>query len=126
MSLAFRKLESHRSWLNQTAENSARTTRSALLFETNGHGELVTPELEFGITFLERPLVTSGVELKEGWLIEGSFPNTDVGVFKWGRTPRGYYVSVRLFIVVESPGAVGYPLLHHVVLEGMAFKTLAE
>lgn len=109
----------------------AAPTTVVFTFETVGAGSIMTPELEFGISYEGAPFFSSGVALASGELVSGDYPFVTVGVAEWitkeiddedflikGIKPS--HIGAILWINVSSRGT--YKLNHNFAFEGTAFK----
>jgi hypothetical protein len=116
------QLESRRAYVNSLAENTTRTARLALSYDSSGSGELIGKHpVSFQLTFTEQPTISTGVALRSGKIVPGKAPNVCAGVWHWQRDPKGMYIGAWLFFVVDS-GGQGYALRHSVTFEGVAIK----
>lgn len=89
--------EARRASLQRNAENKARMAFASGTFEVEGNGlaEFEDP-IEFGLAFLERPFVSTGVNMD--WEIldleEGTLPPHVTGyVFDWEVNEHGFYTA---------------------------------
>jgi len=109
----------------------ASPTNVVFAFETNGAGSIMTPELEFGISYEGAPFFSSGVALVSGELTSGDYPFVTVGVAEWITKDVGdedfiikgikpSHTGAILWINVSSRGT--YKLRHSFVFQGTAFK----
>jgi hypothetical protein len=132
MSDFFVESERRRQKVDQTKENSARLARCAVTYTTVGYGVVVLPQsLDFDVTFLTEPGVTTGVALASGERLRmDEIPRVCAGVYSWTTSPKGFYVGAHLWFVVEQAGVGmllpgrGYTLHHHLVFDGIAIKDL--
>lgn len=132
MSLVMGAVQERRAYLDATAENATRLARVAVTFLSTGYGETeLTHPIDFGVTFIDEPTVTTGVVMEPGQrLVAGNFPNCSAGVSKWqtlqrnsSNAPNLYWTGAYLYLVVDS-NSQGYNLRHHFVFEGTAIKLL--
>lgn len=122
MSLLYNQVEQRRALLDATAENATRRADVTVSFESSGYGEVALPQsVSFGITFLYRPEVATGVSLASGSLVNGKFPNVSAGVYRWERLSNGFYVGAYLYFVVDS-NMQGYNLIHDITFATDAIK----
>lgn len=120
----FANLERRRVELGRTAENSARSARLLLVYRTKGNGELrIDSPLDFGLWYVEQPVITTGVSLKSGRLHATQYPNACAGVWRWTKNAKGLYTGAKLFFVVDSGGR-DYDLEFSLVFEATAIKMM--
>lgn len=130
----FQALEQRRGQLDAIRENTARLATAQMTFATHGWGEFKLPEVAyFGVTFIERPLVSYGVSVDGDALVPTRFPRVTAGVYKWLQDVKGFYTGAWVFFVVDTqslfiPTTVttdpGYDLIHDFQFTGIAAKIL--
>jgi len=130
----FQALEQRRGQLDAIRENSARLATAQLSFTTHGWGEFKLPEVAyFGVTFIERPLLASGVSIDGDALIPTRFPRVTAGVYRWLQDVKGFYIGAWVFFVVDTQSSFittsvtsdpGYDLVHDLQFTGIAAKIL--
>lgn len=85
--------------------------REVLVWQTQGTGYVVTPEIKFRTVFDGEPFFSYGVELQEGeTLAEGDFPFVSAGVAQWGIIRSNvtdderpvFYTSAVIWIAVDA------------------------
>jgi hypothetical protein len=123
-------------WTGQTAENSSRLAFAWGTFTSTGWGELAYPEpVDFGLTFVEEPIVAYGFALVGGdKLVDNRFPRAQGGVYEWRIDGRGFYIGAHVFACVETVSALitapygdpdpNYELKHHFTFSGIALKDI--
>jgi hypothetical protein len=126
------------------AANGAKVGRSLHWLLSRGAGEMhfIQP-IPFQLTFVNKPLFTSGVALATGQLTSGAYPVVSTGVFKWQGDSRGFYIGAWIWIAVgfadtqlgtSSTDAVDataraaalnkLELEHHLSFEGLALRDI--
>lgn len=118
-------LEAHRGRLEQVRENSARQAQSFATLTTHGSGETQhATVVPFDCTFIEEPFVAYGFSLDGDTLVDGFFPTSSGGVWKWQQDRRGFYLGAWVFFVVN--GSSTYDLQHSFTFSGIAIKDLPD
>lgn len=125
-------MERHRARIEQTRENSTRLAQAYATFDSSGTGEYRAPQvIEFGCTFLDRPVVTYGFSLDGDELVANRFPRCTGGVYRWVRDKDGRYVGAYALVVVDGGDTSitvaqdpPYNLTHDFVFTGIAMKNL--
>lgn len=119
-------------------ENRARLAHAWARFETEGVGSAqFEDEIEFGLTFLDRPYVSTGASVDLDALaetlaldeedLEIPLPTVSAYVVEWSRDERGFYTGCWCAAVVTLPGATlpeGGQLIieHNFTFSGVALK----
>lgn len=120
-----RTLDGARGREEQTRENSARHATSYARVTTHGVGEVLHERVvSFDCTFVEEPRVAYGFSIDGDTLIDGLFPSSSGGVWKWQQDHRDYYLGAYVYFVI-----VGDPecdLAHDFTFTGIAIKDLPE
>lgn len=128
------------------AENAARRATSFVTFETTGVGSIIIAQaLRFDTTFLEKPSLSTGVELlrlPDRTIYE--LPHVTTGVMRWLMDEREYYIGAYVWarvwcdpVLNEATGDVKDPervrveapkpkVRHHLVFAGEAYKKLPD
>lgn len=121
-----RTLAGDRGRVEQTRENSARHAICYTQVATLGMGEvLVETVLPFDCTFVEQPRVAYGFSLDGDLLVDGNFPSSSGGVWKWQQDHREYYLGAYVYFVI-SGGDGNLDLIHDFTFTGIAIKDLPE
>lgn len=107
----------------QTRENSARHAWSYAELSTHGVGEVQhATVVPFDCTFIQRPRVNYGWSIDGDTLVDGLFPTSSGGVWKWQTDSRGFYLGAYVCFVIT--GDPGYDLFHDFTFSGIAIKDL--
>ena len=127
-------LERHRARIEQTRENSTRLAQAYATFDSTGSGEFQAPEMiDFGCTFVDRPVVGYGFSLDGDTLVPDRYPRSSGAVYKWQRDTGGRYIGAYAMVVVDAGAGGGfgvaaaeptYELTHDFVFTGIAMKNL--
>lgn len=116
--LVFDDLETRRAEIERHRENSARLAKTYARFRTTGQGTIqIDRRVDFGLTFIEKPYLTTGCEVNldeysELLNIDDSdpvppLPMSTVYVTDWDQDDRGYYTGCWVAIsVYPSPLAI--------------------
>ena len=119
-------------FVSQHRENSARQAFAWGQFDSTGWGQLAYPDvLNFGLTFIDEPIVSYGFSVEEDEALD-RLPLSTGGVFKWRRDGRGYYTGAHVYVVVdqfvqpsETPDYSQLPtLIHSFLFTGIAIKDI--
>lgn len=117
-------LEQHRGRIEQTRENTARQAWAYGTVTTNGSGSSqLTTVLPFNVTFIERPMVSTGYSTTADLAVD-DFPLVTAGVWRWWQDSRGFYLGAYVFFYIES--GVSYGLIHDFTFSGVALKDLPD
>lgn len=133
-----------RSARQRHAENSAREASSSFTFDTEGVGSIIVANpIRFDATFLEKPRVSTGVEiikLPNRTIYE--MPHVTTGVMRWLLDEKKYYIGAYVWarvwcdpVLDELTGNVldqeavdqnpPKPVVrHHMTVNGVAYKKL--
>lgn len=109
-------------------ENSARLARSFGTYQLTGSGEYVLDRhFEFGLTFLEEPIFTSGSALDSSSpdLQIDNIPRVYALTFDWVQDDNDFYTGAYVAFAVDLPDTFndpGYVINVHMTWEGVAFK----
>ena len=132
-------LDRRRERANQTSENSARLAQAYATFTTDGQGTIqYEHEVEFGLTFIEEPVVSYGAfcDVDDLAELQGVEDTDDVRlpllsgyVVNWNVDDRGFYVGCWVGVRVYFPPGEADPGLkpqidHHFTISGMAMKDI--
>lgn len=95
-------INSQRRYTETLSEQAVRDGACLGFVELEGSGEAIV-DIEFPLRFLERPLFTAGLELRDNqWLTWGAFPTWSATVSKWVTETAGetrLYVGAALAVV---------------------------
>jgi len=80
----------------------ANTAQVLVELQTNGVGEVLTDEINFGLVFTRRPFFSWHVELVSGDLVMGDFPSVSAFVSDWSINSKGYYIGAIAAVKVSS------------------------
>lgn len=138
---------SHFSIAQQQADAASRTqaqaaaaggnARSLHRLTTHGVGNSTTPtKVQFSVTFVEEPMVTSGMVMRQNAVDMGALPLASVSIYRFVTDARGLYVGAYLLVAVglakdvstyEALNATtrGYVLEHHICFEGLAIRDVS-
>lgn len=121
-------------------ENSARLAQSYSIFRTTGQGTHQYEErVQFGLTFIEKPLVAYGSfcdidELADALDIEDSddapLPVTAGFVVNWDQDDRDFYIGCWVGVRVNFPvnddvdGTAPVEIEHHFTFAGIGMKDI--
>lgn len=112
----------------------AGTTILQTAYETEGSGQFISEEIDFGTVFESRPFFSFGVELVEGQtLVVGDYPFVTAGVSEWVQEPDVetaaadpqqivHYLGAYVWINVASSNP--YILRFRLSFEGTASKNV--
>jgi hypothetical protein len=132
---AFLELQAVQQHTEAIKENSARTARLYVTFQTTGAGQLVPPApVMFELPMFSEPAVSHGFALARAPDRRYfRLPMVSAGVLRWERNNRGYYVGAYLFFRVEVERLVDPPPLppapvinHHFVFTAPAYKAMSQ
>lgn len=131
-------------WNSQVAENSARGAWAWGTAHSKGWGEiLIEDPIEFGITFVQEPVVAYGFALDdEDQLVDGRFPRCNGGVVRWMRNAQDFYIGAWAFVTVSTADPLlaaqsldvptdfalnpNYDITHSFTFSGLAIKDFIE
>lgn len=145
MAIVFQNLSDHRSELDRHRENSSRLAHAQGSFRSTGIGSLEFPtRVDFGVTFMTKPMVTTGNELDvdelEDLLTEWAnksdvtqavrdqilpdngtpaMPLVSAYVTDWDTDRRGYYTGAWCGIRVYYPAIP-------VIAEGLGYQDMPD
>ena len=126
-------MERRRQQVQQVNENSARLAQAFAMYDSTGWGEFtVQAVFDFGLTFVEEPVVAYCYALDGDTLVDTRFPRAWGGVYKWKLDSKGFYTGAWVFFVVEtrssfietSAAEPGYEINHYFTFTGIAYKDL--
>lgn len=121
------------------AENRARLAMAFAEFDSTGQGTVEFGEVaDFGVTFLEKPSVSTGVEIDVDELAElldlddeanVPMPHVTAYVVDWDLDDKGFYVGAYVAATVSFPDPsvsveVPVALVHHFTFAGTAIKDI--
>lgn len=118
-------------WRRQTNENSARLAYAWGVSTSTGVGDLSHEDaVEFGITFLEKPMFSYGCVLvgRTDWEddeggADVAMPTSTGFVYDWRIDGRGFYTGALVGVTVLA-GDTAVSLEHHFTFMGVAIKDL--
>lgn len=114
-------LEARRGRVERSKSAQGRVHAVDGFVQTLGAGE-TTVDIEFPVSFIERPCFTFGGELGENEVLEdGNFPTISLVVKNWKLATRGgadYYVGATLIVV--STGTTTQKMIAHWKMEAVA------
>jgi hypothetical protein len=121
------------SWRAQVNENSARLAYAWGVTTTTGVGSLAhEDEIDFGLTFIEQPMVSYGTVVTNQieWEPDDTdsllqMPGATGFVFSWRQDPRGFYVGAHVGVTVTG-GELDVELEHHFTFMGIAMKDVTS
>lgn len=118
-------------WREQVAENSARLAFAWGTAITTGQGSIaLEDDIQFGIAFVEKPMVSYGYELLNRTDFEADddteinpvIPNAAGCVYEWDIDGRGLYVGAHVAVNVIGDDVI--EIEHHFGFTGVAIKDL--
>lgn len=135
MSNPFASLDQNRQRLEQIRENSARQAISFVRVRSKGVGDqLLNSPVEFDTPFFHEPAVTSGFHLEVRPPAEYTLPRVSCGVYRWVRTPRGFYTGAFVYFAVDlerrdetaviADDVANVAIVHHLQFTGISYKPL--
>lgn len=114
---AWDEQEQFRDRASAIANAGARNGRSLHRVLSKGAGQTrIAQPIAFRLTFIGQPTFTSGVTLAAGQLQDGAYPVVSIGVFRWQKDGRGFYIGAWLWVAVtygptELSSAQDYQML---------------
>lgn len=131
---AFDAFEDRNARRESIRENTSRHAWTMAHVTTTGWGEVrIADRIDFGMTFIEKPLVTYGYAVDDDTLVETRFPRSFGFVARWDTNKRGHYTGCWVALVVDTQSAFlstdvteepNYALDHYFVFMGIGMKNV--
>jgi len=121
--MAFNQLNQRLADEARHRENRARLAHAYVRVSTTGTGVFEFDDrIDFGLTFVERPFIACGWQLRESdadqlrdperpYPVPGTYPLCTGYVTDWDTTERDHYVGAWITVVVHIPESLNVPTL---------------